>query len=254
MRRHAPLLVVLLGVAGIAALGGWLYSREALFRVRSIEVRLQEGPLKQKLEESLVSYSGRSMFALKLGELEQSLLKNPEVKGVRILRRWPNTLVIETELKRKTALEFRERGLWFLDDSGEVISRLTHAEALPLVWGFEGEQVLKAEVLKWIADNRSSDDLLMRLDEISYDGDVALGFKNLGLKVHLGGRNWSERWARAKAAFVAMQKQGRLAVLMDASVDGRVFVYDSVELHNSQSGLNLRELVRRTRDSRAFAR
>lgn len=254
MKRSAPFLVVFIIVAAVAALSGWLYSRESLFRVESIEVRLQNGALKQRLEESLVSYSGRSMFALKLSELEQSLLKNPEVEGLRILRRWPNTLVIEAELKSKAALEFRNKGLWFVDESGELISRLTNAEALPLLWGFEGEQALKADLLKWIVTSRAGDDMLMRLDEISFDGDVALGFKNLGLKVHMGTRNWPERWARAKAAFVAMQKQGRLAVLMDASIDGRVFVYDSVELHNSQSGLNLRELVRRTRDFRALAR
>jgi cell division septal protein FtsQ len=254
LNRLGAVLIVVFLFAGVASLGGWLYSRQALFRVQSIQVRLPEGALRKSIEESLVDYSGRSMFALKLRELEGTLLKHPEVGAARILRRWPNTLVIEAQLKTKAALEFHGKKLWFVDDSGEAITPLSSARALPLIWGFEKEAPLKAELLKWIVSERENDEMLARLDEIIFDEDVILGFKNLGLKVHVGLKNWPMRWARAKAAFVALQKQGRLAVVMDASVEGRVFVYESVELHNSQSGLNLRELVRRTRDSRAEAR
>jgi cell division septal protein FtsQ len=254
LKRLGAVLVVIFLFAGVAGLGGWLYSRQALFRVQSIEVRLPDGLLKKSVEESLLAYSGRSMFALQLSELEAVLLAHPEVGAARILRRWPNTLVIEAQLKTKAALEFSGKKLWFIDESGEAISPLLSAEALPLIWGFEKEPLIKAELLKWIVEARKNDEMLGRLDEIIFDEDVILGFKNLGLKVHIGLKNWPLRWARAKAAFVAMQKQGRLAVVMDASVEGRVFVYESVELHNSQSGLNLRELVRRTRDSRAEAR
>ncbi len=254
MKRLGAVLIVVFLFTGVASLGGWLYSRQALFRVQSIEVRLPEGLLKKSIEESLVAYSGRSMFALKLSELETVLLAHPEVGAARILRRWPNTVTIEAQLKTKAALEFNGKKLWFVDDTGEPISPLTNAEALPLIWGFDKEPVLKAQLLKWIVEARQNDEMLGQLDEITFDEDLVLGFKNLGLRVHIGLKNWPMRWARAKSAFVAMQKQGRLAVVMDASVEGRIFVYESVELHNSQSGLNLRELVRRTRDSRAEAR
>jgi len=222
--------------------------------VKSIEVRVSDAPLKKHIEESLLPYSGRSMFALKLRELEQLLLRRPELSAARILRRWPNTLIIEAELKTKAALEFRNKALWFVDPHGEPFAPLTLAQALPLVWGFEKNPALKSEVLRWVVSAREDDELLGNLDEIVFDEDVILGFKNIGLRVHMGQRNWPRRWARAKAAFVAMQKHGRLAVVMDASIEGRVFVYESVELHNSQSGLNLKELVRRTRESRVEAR
>ncbi|MEO5667156.1 MAG: FtsQ-type POTRA domain-containing protein [Bdellovibrionota bacterium] len=254
MRRAWAIAMVVVIVASIAALGGWLYSRESLFRVESIEVRLPESPLRKDIEESLLAYSGRSMFALKLGELEQALLRHPQISAARILRRWPSTLVIEAELKTKAALEFRNKTLWFVDQKGEQIAPLATAEALPLMWGFDEHTALKSDLLEWIVAARAKDEMLGNLDEIAFDHDVILGFKNVGLRVHLGTRNWPQRWARAKAAFAAMQKQGRLALVIDASVEGRVFVYDSVELHNSQSGLNLRELVRRTRENRALAR
>ena len=231
-----------------------MYSRQALFRLKNIEVRLADGALRKNIEESLVIYSGRSMFALQLSELEEALLRHPEVGAARILRRWPNTLIIEADLKKKAALQFRDKNIWIVDAEGEEISKLSVAEALPLLWGFEKNPELRSGVLGWLFAAKHNDELLARVDEIMLKEDVVLGFKNLGLTVNIGRRNWAEHWARAKAVFVAMQKQGRLALAIDASIESRVFVYDSVELHNSQSGLNLRELVRRTRDSRPEAR
>jgi hypothetical protein len=254
LKRWKAVLSFVLVCAGVAALGGWLYSRQALFRVTSIEVRLGDGPLKKTLEESLVVYSGRSMFALQLSELEHELLKHPEVASARILRRWPNALIIEAELKKKAALEFADKSLWIVDSQGEKIAKMQVAEALPLLWGFEKNPAMKAGVLSWIFAARNEDEMLASVDEIVFNEGVMLGFKNLGLRVNIGLRNWAQHWARAKSVFVAMQKQGKLALTIDSSIEGRVFVYDSVELHNSQSGLNLRELVRRTRDFRAEAR
>jgi hypothetical protein len=257
LKRFGTHIVIFASLSLMAGLCGWLYSRQAMFRVEHIEVQVSNEALRKSVEESLVAYSGRSMFALKLSELETQLLRRPEVKSARILRVWPNSLVIEAELKTQAALEFRGQGLWVVDSYGEVIGPLKTARALPLLLGFEEKpDELRSELLHWYLDLRQSDEdeMLGRVDEILFDEGVVLGFGSLGLRVQLGHRNWTQRWARAKAAFVALQKQGRLGLNLDASVEGRVFVYESIELHNSQSGLNLKELVRRTRDARAEVR
>ncbi len=258
MSRWGALALILFVLAGTSALGGWLYSRQALFRVKSVDVRVDDETLKKSLEESLLAYSGRSMLTLKLGELEGLLLRRSEIRSARIRRVWPNTLILEAELKKPVALEFQGEALWVVDEKGEGVSPLRRASALPLLWGFDKHAHLKAEFLKWYHEEllreAQGDGMLERLDEVLQDEGIVLGFRSLGLRVQLGQRDWSKRWQSAKAAFVAMQKRGRLALVLDASLDGRVFVYESVELHNSQSGLNLKELVRRTRDAKAEVR
>jgi len=246
-------------VALLGTLGGWLYSRQVLFRVKEIEVRTADALIRHKLERDLVSQSGRSLFALNLREIEGELMKNPELRSVRVLRVWPDRLVLEPQIKEAVAIGFQGKRLWLLDEEGERIRPMEEARALPLLLGFPAEGAVRTEVSQWILGMKQladEDSFFHLIDEVllSHGQDLSLKVASLGLRIDLGFTNWTQRWRRAEAAFAALQGRGIQALHLDASKDPKVFVYESVELHKSESGLNLKELVRRTRDVRPEAR
>lgn len=255
---YKGLYLALLG-ALLGALGGWLYSRQALFRVREIDVRTADLLLKSKIEKDMLSYSGRPLFGIQLREIEAELMKNPELRSVRIQRVWPDRLVFEPEVKEPVALGFKDKQIWLLDEEGERIHPLREAHALPLFVGLPEGSSLRKQAAQWILRMKkemNSDSFFELIDEVeTFNGrDLSVKIASLGLRVDLGNKNWEQRWRRAEAAFAALQERGIQALHLDAAKDPKVFVYDSVELHKSESGLNLEELVRRTRDVRLQAR
>jgi hypothetical protein len=264
LRTLKKLSLLFLMGAFLATLAGWLYSRQALFRVREINVETSDSLLRAELETRLLDYRGRSMFALKLSELEKEAMRSSSVRSVRIKRVWPDRVTLEPELRSGVLLSFDEGKLWVLDSRAEKIQILQRAQALPLLRKSSTKSSLSKlppKVAFWLAQARESEEAgvglsLSLLDEavISDSGELSLYFHSLGLRADMGFERWEQRWSRVRQTVAALQKRGIQARHLDASLDAKIFVYESAELHKSQIGLNLKELVHRTRDVRPEVR
>lgn len=259
MKSMRSVFVLSLALVFLGMMGGWLYSRHALFRVRLIEVKGLESSLKSRIDNQLIDYSGRSMFSIGLNELESKLMKNAEIKSLQILRVWPDQLIIEAIQKEPVALEFNQNELWIVGEDGERIHPLKKAKALPLLVGFAENDQQRNKVSFWIYSmnkNIPNESLFHWIDEVEWQNEkgVVLKLQSLDLRIDLGEKFWTQRWRRSELTYVALRERGIRAQHLDASNDPRVFVYRSAELHKSKSGLNLSELVHRTRDVRPEAR
>jgi len=257
-------LASFLAFAIMLSLMGFLYSRENLFRLSTVETINGSPELREQIETKLLPLYGRPLFSLSLAGLESSIVRIPEVESVRIMRIWPDKLVVDVVEKEPVALEFREGKLHFVSHDNSSIGVLDRPISRPLLVGFEGASIdLRREVLEWLRKEQTSEFQstlemgiwdLTTLTLLSSREGLSLKFSELDLEIEISLSQFSEKWNRVLSSYHALRARNILATKMSIIRPNRVFIYRSRELQKSESGINLKELVRRTRNEKPQVR
>lgn len=251
------ILVAVMFCVGIAMLG-FVYSRESLFRVGHIEIRNGSELVEARVQKQLLPLYGRPLFSVVLSELEESLVRISEIDSVRIMRIWPDRLVVDVFEKIPVALEFQKNKLLMIGSNGERISQLKMPVGRPLLENFgELDPETRLHILTWLGvEQRREMNLSEKLEMGIVDlttltllpgGGMSLEFADLDLNVKITKGLLMQKWKNTLSAYHALRLKNILPIRMTVGRDSRVFIYESRKLQKSESGINLRELVRRTR-------
>jgi hypothetical protein len=237
---------------------GWLYSRNALFRFSDIEVRTDDAELTQQIRGVLLRYLGRSLFSLSLHEIENKILELPKVEKVTLHRLWPSKLLVTLQPKVAVGMSFLGSKLWTLDKSGRAIEVVRTPVALPLLknffqapsFGLKMNEREGAEFFAWLDSVEHQQSRFIDFDKIheiewSADRGIILRSADLELEVEIGNHNFDAAWHRVNTAYGFASAQGLNPDFLDATYRSRVVMRSASKLQNSQSGLNLKGLVRR---------
>lgn len=247
------------------ALVGFLYSREALFRVTAIEISGVEGELHSQVEQSLLPLHGRPLFSVALEDVQETLFDFARIQDVRIMRIWPSTLSLEVQERLAVAVEFDDGLLYEVDKFGHSFIELSTAKRLPLLSGLKNNPSLRAEVLRWLDLER---------EQLQAEADQSVEFSTrhvselrwtessglvaelpiFRLSVNLPTRDLAEAWSQVRRARETLLSSGQIPHIMDAVRPDRVFIYQSSKLQKFETGIDLKELVRRVRDESPKAR
>lgn len=130
----------------VAATGLFLAMRSPLFLLRVVEVADQhEGaPVDAAAISALADAPvGReNLFTLDLRDIEARLKTHPWIRGVTLMKRFPQTLSIRVEFRKpKAMLQNATGALVYVDEDGSRFGQVNLSEAadLPVLSGLEGE-------------------------------------------------------------------------------------------------------------------
>ena len=249
----------------LAGLGGFLYSRGILFKVANVQVEGVSRDLEAQMEQEMLGFYGRSLFSVELAEVEKKIIPFGEIDSVRIMRIWPDTLRVLLVAREAVALEFVESKLYVLDEEARPFAELSEAISRPLLRGFESSaNKVKGHLLKFLEKEqqlsiklgRSEGPDVLDLTQITYLGDglARFVFEDIDLSVDVKILSLEKSWPRIQRAHKALFARKILANVMNATNPAKVFIYKSRELQKSESGINLKELVHRTRSETPSAR
>lgn len=242
--------VLLVSFFGVAAAAGWVYSRNALFRLTEVAVDSPDADVSAIIRRRLMGILGRSLFTVSLSDLQRQIGVVPQVENVTLHRRWPSTLGVQVQIKRPVACLFIKGKLWTLDGEGHPIELLTKPTVLPLLKSLPSRTEERTELFAWLRDRADTSALEMdRIDTLAWTEDrglVATLAEPEGLEIELGYREFARSWVRADRAWALLRRRPVKVELLDATYRHRVVARVRGNLQNPGTGLNLKELVRRT--------
>ncbi len=160
-------------LVGLLAVGSfWLYHRtqqDARFAIQSVEISGAPHIPAAEMNRVASSYRGRNLFRVDIATVQRDFLTLAWVKGIRIEKKLPDTLVIHVTERVPAALVIVDGTPRYVDASGTVFADLSPAtgnEELPLVTDTRSESV--ARCVEFLEAIRTSDPLLYtRVSEIS---------------------------------------------------------------------------------------
>ena len=136
---------LLLGFAllGSAALTYFGARESSLFALRTFQISGAPPQVAAHVEQALQPLSGRNLLALNQGEIEQRLLRLPDVAAVSLDRDFPHTLRVSVTPAHSIAVLRRGTSAWIVSSDGRVIrsAGLFAAPKLPRVWVPASESV-----------------------------------------------------------------------------------------------------------------
>jgi POTRA domain, FtsQ-type len=268
----------ILGVVSAAlflVLCGWLYSRQGVLRLASVDIEnVEDKDLVVAVKRKIVPYLGANLLTLSLADLQKSLQQDVRIKKVFIGRKLPSTLNIKIIERIPVAKYFQGSKEFVVSDEGMLIEGMQVKEVLPIWVHFSKtlpsrklivanwlEELRQRELkyfnriseFEWIENRGLVLSVLSRLDGIEGDVTPELTY----VQVDMGTDNFSQRWRRLKLVLdwmLEQQIQGERLIALD---DGQVVISGVKNLHNLKNELNLKEIVRRATpqsDTRVQAR
>ena len=80
-----------------------------------------------------------NLLAINVVQMQELLESHPWIAKADVIRDWPNRLLINLKEKKPVALLNRDTGLFYLDDSGQIIAAANPSQELdfPVITGFE---------------------------------------------------------------------------------------------------------------------
>jgi cell division protein FtsQ len=124
---------------GLLALGIGAYAlarQTSLFALREVEVRGGSPALEAQVQEALAPELGRSLVAIRAGQIEDRLASVPGVLAVRLDRDFPHTLELVVTPERPVLVLRRGKDGWVVSARGRVLRKLrnTRLSPLPRLW------------------------------------------------------------------------------------------------------------------------
>jgi len=137
--------VTAVAVAGVifAVVGFGLHSllvRSDFFQITSIKISGTDKVEKAEVVELSGINIHSNLLAVNKTAVEERLIAHPWIKSVRVLRDFPNRLLISLKERRPAALISNEAGLSYVDGAGTIFASLKKGDALdfPVITGISG--------------------------------------------------------------------------------------------------------------------
>ena len=198
----------------------YIFSREEpLFFIRNIKInganQLKDGDIMGKV----APFVRENLLRVDIQKMNEVITSHPFVKGVRIKKVYPFSIVIDVEEKKPSALWVDGEGkVRVLDELGEPYKGLTGAEAKGMFLINAGEKAdaksLYREVNQWVAKGIIKKDAI---SEVSYnEGTVTIFGVGDGVEIILGKDDQEGRLKRAISVLEDAKKRGLLIKCIDA--------------------------------------
>lgn len=137
IRRPTPLFLGA-GLAVVAlVLTLYLGARAtSAFALRSVEVEGGSGELQDDVRRALAPWIGRSLTSLNREQVEDRVLRLPQVAAVSVDRSFPHTVTVRIRPERPVAVLRRGADSWTVSGRGRVLARLRMGTRphLPRIW------------------------------------------------------------------------------------------------------------------------
>lgn len=201
-----------------------------LFKIDHIEVRGNVRTSTETMLETLGIFQGQSLYGEKVRELSERAASLPWVKSAKVIRRIPDTVVVDVEEWEPSFL-IRLDQLYYLTKEAHVINAplsmgLDYTIITGFNWarleapGFDRDRLVCA--LDLIAKGAFGD----RVSEVHYDPTLGItvygqgGDKPYGIFFGFG--DLEERFGRLGRMRKTLEKRGKYAVSADLSFDDRI--------------------------------
>jgi cell division protein FtsQ len=201
-------LVLVLGTAAGTALGAYRFAvTSPRFALHSLEVSNGKRLSDVALARAAGIPEQANIFSIDLEAAEQKLLEDPWVRTVHMVRKLPDTLVVDLIEREAVALAALDGNVFLVDAAGEPFKRWSSGDPhdLPLITGIGLEQIAAdrgqalnqtntaLEVLEHYA--RLPVSKLHKAQEVHLapDGSVILTVGSAGVALHLGKGPWPRK-------------------------------------------------------------
>jgi cell division protein FtsQ len=201
-------LVLVLGTAAGTAFGAYRFAVSSpRFALSSLEISSSRRLSDVALARAAGIPEQANIFSIDLEAAEQKLLEDPWVRTVHMVRKLPDTLVVDLVEREAVALAALDGEVFLVDAAGEPFKRWTSGDPhdLPLITGIGLEQIaadrsqaLSAantalEVLEHYARLPVSKRHKAQEVHLSPDGSVILTVGTAGVALHLGKGPWPRK-------------------------------------------------------------
>ncbi len=252
----------ILGIVSAAlflVLCGWLYSRQGVLRLASVEIEgIKDKDLEVVIKRKIAQYLGANLLTLSLSDLQKGLQQDVRIKKVFISRKLPSTLSLKIVERTPVARYFANSKEQIVSDEGFVIEGMPIKEILPIWVRFSKTlPSRKLIIANWLEELRQSEtNYFSRISEFEWVENRGLVLSVVSrvesetsepayVQVDVGTDNFSQRWRRLKLVLDWMLEQQIHGERLIALGDGQVVISGVKNLHNLKNELNLREIVRR---------
>ncbi len=238
-----PLGLGLLGLAGVALVGGTLYAGYrslfslTLFRLKEIRISPTRHLSRQEVMAIADLEPGRDLLRLDLKKMGEQLTQNPWVETVRIRRFYPDGLTIT--LSEREPLAVVNMGyLYYLDTKGTIFKPLSQGDRLdyPVVTGFSEDdlssdpagmkEALRAtcELLTLLRGKCSF--ILADVSEIHYDKGYGftLFTASGALPVRVGAADFAAKLGRLSRIYRNLMEQQQSIQYIDLDYNDKIVV------------------------------
>lgn len=201
-------LMLVLGTAAGTALGAYRFAvTSPRFALGSIEVSSSRRLNDVALARAAGIPEQANIFSIDLQAAEQKLLEDPWVRTVHMVRKLPDTLVVDLIEREAVALATLDGQVFLVDAAGEPFKRWSAGDPhdLPLISGIGLEQIAADRSQALSATNTALEVLehyarlpvskLHKAQEVhlSPDGSVILTVGTRGVALHLGKGPWPRK-------------------------------------------------------------
>lgn len=166
--------------------------------------KLSAAQLQRKVER----YVGKPVYGVALDEIEETLLKEPVIKAVRVIRIPPHVIKIQIKEYEPIAVLDKRPG-FYMDEEGDVFSlQLKDVSALPLVAGINQPQNARLVALalqSYQAVFKENTDVQnMEFDDVM---GISVKLKN-GAYVILGNDGFEKKWQKLAVIIDSLKSKG----------------------------------------------
>ena len=220
------LLKVLFVVAGVAVISlsfVFLY----VYLLSSPYMKLKQVDMEgvdRKIRHELIQACGLSpdlsLLELNLNELRQKMEAHPWIRSVKLIRRFPHTLIVRAEKESPSALVLMEKAS-YINRWGEVIKEVNEWEDMdfPVITGVSGndqkaikEKLKKASLIIKILESEKSLWSLNELSEIhvNSDGSMSIYFNHMNAEIKLMSCDLQSKMDGLKKVADHLRRTGRI--------------------------------------------
>jgi cell division protein FtsQ len=201
-------LILVLGSAAGTAFGAYRFAVSSpRFALHALEVKTSRRLGDEALARAAGIPFNTNLFSIDLEAAEQKLLEDPWVRSVHMVRKLPDTLLVDLVEREGVALASLDSEVFLIDAAGEPFKRWSSGDPhdLPLITGIDLEQIAQdrsqavnatstaLEVLEHYA--RLPVSKLHKAQEVHLapDGSVVLTVGTRGVALHLGKGPWPKK-------------------------------------------------------------
>jgi cell division protein FtsQ len=220
------LLKVLFVVAGIAVISlsfMFLYYyllSSPYMKLKQVDMEGVDRKIRQELIQICGLSPDLSLLELNLNELRQKMETHPWIRSVKLIRRFPHTLIVQAEKESPSALVLLEK-VSYMNHWGEVFTQVKEWEDMdfPIITGVSGkdpktmkEKLEMASLILKVLEPEKGLWSLNKLSEIhvNRDGRLSIYFNHMNTEIKLMSRDLRSKIDGLKKVAEHLRSTGRI--------------------------------------------
>lgn len=187
---------------------GWIKFKDFasewdFLKIKNVKVHAITQEMKDEIEKKIESNVFGSIISADTEKIKESIMRNSNVKDVKIKKILPSTIEIFIEEREGIAIG-EDSKFYIIDENGEIVKETEEMGSLPLIKGVSLKNKIALEIaISFIKEmkNRGYDKYLEEVD-VSNPFNMKVKIKDSSVKVYLGESNFIDKFER----FLAIEK------------------------------------------------